>query len=104
MKRRINQHRDDIMEYLDDPKIKEIFAVPESHGLTTMVAQSDDGSELLLVARDAGGEFTTRMSVHSYPEAMVVARAIIEAAGVAWPDGEAEMAESRAKNPGPREC
>ena len=101
---RINEHRDDINAHLDAGGLAKILAVPESHHMSTMVAKGEDGNVLLLVTRNARDEFTTRLSVLSYPEAMVVAKAIIEAAGIAWPDGEAEMAEWQAKNPDPREC
>lgn len=103
-RQRINEHRTDINEHLDAGDLAEILAVPESHHMKTMVAKGGDGSVLLLVTKNARNEFTTRLSVWSYPEAMVIAGAIIEAAGIAWPDGEAEMADWRAKNPDPRGC
>ncbi len=100
---RINPHRDDINEALNDDDAAKIIAVPESHHLSTMIGKGEDGNLLMLVARTNSNEFTTRLCVYSYPEAMVVARGIIEAAGLAWPDGESEMAEWQAKHPDPRE-
>lgn len=103
-KQKINPHRDDIHESLTAESMREILALPESAHMSTMVARGKKGNELMLVTRNAHDEFTARVSVCSYPEAVVFARAIIEAAGIAWPNGEAEMAQWRADNPDPREC
>ncbi len=100
---RINKHRDDINAYVREAPMKKIMALPASRHMSTMVSRGEGVSKLLLVTRTAQHEFTARVTLDSYPEAMVVAKAIIEAAGIAWPDGEAEMAEWETKNPDPRE-